>query len=130
MWTCNKAGSRMVVDAANSNGPFQPVALLHIRGKLLCVSPNRNLPGLVNKWLLCLGSEEQEVPAGGAAASGRRPRGGAGWGWGGSAVSPRLRSASDQLLPESESRPRPGTQSSKLVFLPSAGPPLPLPEPC
>ncbi|XP_042846504.1 serine/threonine-protein phosphatase 2A 56 kDa regulatory subunit gamma isoform isoform X7 [Panthera tigris] len=31
MWTCNKAGSRMVVDAANSNGPFQPVALLHIR---------------------------------------------------------------------------------------------------
>uniref|UniRef100_A0A2K6TK86 Protein phosphatase 2 regulatory subunit B'gamma n=1 Tax=Saimiri boliviensis boliviensis TaxID=39432 RepID=A0A2K6TK86_SAIBB len=33
MLTCNKAGSRMVVDAANSNGPFQPVALLHIRGK-------------------------------------------------------------------------------------------------
>ncbi|PNI97267.1 PPP2R5C isoform 20 [Pan troglodytes] len=32
MLTCNKAGSRMVVDAANSNGPFQPVALLHIRG--------------------------------------------------------------------------------------------------
>ncbi|XP_040830990.1 serine/threonine-protein phosphatase 2A 56 kDa regulatory subunit gamma isoform isoform X10 [Ochotona curzoniae] len=31
MLTCNKAGSRMVVDAANSNGPFQPVALLHIR---------------------------------------------------------------------------------------------------
>ncbi|XP_016067704.1 PREDICTED: serine/threonine-protein phosphatase 2A 56 kDa regulatory subunit gamma isoform isoform X1 [Miniopterus natalensis] len=30
MLTCNKAG-RMVVDAANSNGPFQPVALLHIR---------------------------------------------------------------------------------------------------
>lgn len=38
MWTCNKAGSRMVVDAANSNGPFQPVALLHIRGELLCVA--------------------------------------------------------------------------------------------
>lgn len=31
MLTCNKAGSRMVVDAASSNGPFQPVALLHIR---------------------------------------------------------------------------------------------------
>uniref|UniRef100_A0A8D0WMB3 Serine/threonine-protein phosphatase 2A 56 kDa regulatory subunit n=1 Tax=Sus scrofa TaxID=9823 RepID=A0A8D0WMB3_PIG len=31
MLTCNKAGSRMVVDAANSNGPFQPAALLHIR---------------------------------------------------------------------------------------------------
>ncbi|XP_029806682.1 serine/threonine-protein phosphatase 2A 56 kDa regulatory subunit gamma isoform [Suricata suricatta] len=31
MWTCNKAGSRMVVDAASANGPFQPVALLHIR---------------------------------------------------------------------------------------------------
>ncbi|XP_036119453.1 serine/threonine-protein phosphatase 2A 56 kDa regulatory subunit gamma isoform isoform X5 [Molossus molossus] len=31
MLTCNKAGGRMVVDAANSNGPFQPVALLHIR---------------------------------------------------------------------------------------------------
>uniref|UniRef100_A0A8C5K853 Serine/threonine-protein phosphatase 2A 56 kDa regulatory subunit n=1 Tax=Jaculus jaculus TaxID=51337 RepID=A0A8C5K853_JACJA len=31
MLTCNKAGSGMVVDAANSNGPFQPVALLHIR---------------------------------------------------------------------------------------------------
>nr|BAG58386.1 unnamed protein product [Homo sapiens] len=31
MLTCNKAGSRMVVDAANSNGPFQPVVLLHIR---------------------------------------------------------------------------------------------------
>ncbi|KAM7230484.1 hypothetical protein CapIbe_017974, partial [Capra ibex] len=31
MLTCNKGGSRMVVDAANSNGPFQPVALLHIR---------------------------------------------------------------------------------------------------
>uniref|UniRef100_A0A2K5DEE5 Protein phosphatase 2 regulatory subunit B'gamma n=1 Tax=Aotus nancymaae TaxID=37293 RepID=A0A2K5DEE5_AOTNA len=33
MLTCNKAGSRMVVDAANSNGPFQPVALLHIRDR-------------------------------------------------------------------------------------------------
>uniref|UniRef100_A0A8I6AAX1 Serine/threonine-protein phosphatase 2A 56 kDa regulatory subunit n=1 Tax=Rattus norvegicus TaxID=10116 RepID=A0A8I6AAX1_RAT len=31
MLTCNKAGSGMVVDAASSNGPFQPVALLHIR---------------------------------------------------------------------------------------------------
>lgn len=37
MLTCNKAGSGMVVDAASSNGPFQPVALLHIRGELLCV---------------------------------------------------------------------------------------------
>uniref|UniRef100_A0A2K6MVV3 Protein phosphatase 2 regulatory subunit B'gamma n=1 Tax=Rhinopithecus bieti TaxID=61621 RepID=A0A2K6MVV3_RHIBE len=35
MLTCNKAGSRMVVDAANSNGPFQPVALLHIRVEAL-----------------------------------------------------------------------------------------------
>ncbi|XP_015680167.1 serine/threonine-protein phosphatase 2A 56 kDa regulatory subunit gamma isoform isoform X2 [Protobothrops mucrosquamatus] len=31
MLTCNKPGNRMVVEAANSNGPFQPVALLHIR---------------------------------------------------------------------------------------------------
>uniref|UniRef100_A0A4W3K120 Serine/threonine protein phosphatase 2A regulatory subunit n=1 Tax=Callorhinchus milii TaxID=7868 RepID=A0A4W3K120_CALMI len=31
MLTCNRAGSRMVVDAASSNGPFQPVALLHFR---------------------------------------------------------------------------------------------------
>ena len=53
MLTCNKAGSRMVVDAANSNGPFQPVALLHIRGELLCVSLKRNLLRLVNKWPLC-----------------------------------------------------------------------------
>uniref|UniRef100_A0A8C8JNM5 Serine/threonine protein phosphatase 2A regulatory subunit n=1 Tax=Oncorhynchus tshawytscha TaxID=74940 RepID=A0A8C8JNM5_ONCTS len=31
MLTCNKAGIRMVVDAPNSNGPFQPVALMHFR---------------------------------------------------------------------------------------------------
>uniref|UniRef100_A0A8C9U993 Serine/threonine protein phosphatase 2A regulatory subunit n=1 Tax=Scleropages formosus TaxID=113540 RepID=A0A8C9U993_SCLFO len=31
MLTCNKGGSRMVVDAPNANGPFQPVALRHFR---------------------------------------------------------------------------------------------------
>ncbi|CAI5696355.1 serine/threonine-protein phosphatase 2A 56 kDa regulatory subunit gamma isoform isoform X2 [Oreochromis niloticus] len=31
MLTCNKSGDRMVVDAPNSNGPFQPVALVHFR---------------------------------------------------------------------------------------------------
>ncbi|XP_069772531.1 serine/threonine-protein phosphatase 2A 56 kDa regulatory subunit gamma isoform isoform X6 [Narcine bancroftii] len=31
MLTCNRAGSRMVVDAAGSNGPFQPTGLLHFR---------------------------------------------------------------------------------------------------
>uniref|UniRef100_A0A7N8XJ42 Serine/threonine protein phosphatase 2A regulatory subunit n=1 Tax=Mastacembelus armatus TaxID=205130 RepID=A0A7N8XJ42_9TELE len=31
MLTCNKSGDRMVVDAPNSNGPFQPVALMHFR---------------------------------------------------------------------------------------------------
>ncbi|XP_006001572.1 serine/threonine-protein phosphatase 2A 56 kDa regulatory subunit gamma isoform isoform X4 [Latimeria chalumnae] len=31
MLTCNKAGSRMVVDTASSNGPFQPLALVHFR---------------------------------------------------------------------------------------------------
>ncbi|XP_030627069.1 serine/threonine-protein phosphatase 2A 56 kDa regulatory subunit gamma isoform isoform X4 [Chanos chanos] len=31
MLTCNKAGNRMVVDAPNCNGPFQPVALMHFR---------------------------------------------------------------------------------------------------
>uniref|UniRef100_A0A8C8CU29 Serine/threonine protein phosphatase 2A regulatory subunit n=1 Tax=Oncorhynchus tshawytscha TaxID=74940 RepID=A0A8C8CU29_ONCTS len=31
MLTCTKAGIRMVVDAPNSNGPFQPVALMHFR---------------------------------------------------------------------------------------------------
>lgn len=48
----------MVVDAANSNGPFQPVALLHIRGEWSGL-----LPWGVNKWLLCFGSELQEVLA-------------------------------------------------------------------
>ncbi|XP_023684135.1 serine/threonine-protein phosphatase 2A 56 kDa regulatory subunit gamma isoform isoform X4 [Paramormyrops kingsleyae] len=31
MLTCNKAGSRMVMDAPTTNGPFQPVALMHFR---------------------------------------------------------------------------------------------------
>uniref|UniRef100_A0A8C6LE12 Serine/threonine protein phosphatase 2A regulatory subunit n=1 Tax=Nothobranchius furzeri TaxID=105023 RepID=A0A8C6LE12_NOTFU len=31
MLTCNKPEDRMVVDAPNSNGPFQPVALMHFR---------------------------------------------------------------------------------------------------
>lgn len=31
MLTCNKT-DKMVVDAPNSNGPFQPVALMHFRG--------------------------------------------------------------------------------------------------
>uniref|UniRef100_A0A3P8TN25 Serine/threonine protein phosphatase 2A regulatory subunit n=1 Tax=Amphiprion percula TaxID=161767 RepID=A0A3P8TN25_AMPPE len=31
MLTCNKSGDRMVMDAPNSNGPFQPVALMHFR---------------------------------------------------------------------------------------------------
>ncbi|XP_041827642.1 serine/threonine-protein phosphatase 2A 56 kDa regulatory subunit gamma isoform isoform X1 [Melanotaenia boesemani] len=31
MLTCSKSEDRMVVDAPNSNGPFQPVALLHFR---------------------------------------------------------------------------------------------------
>lgn len=31
MLTCNKT-DKMVVDAPNTNGPFQPVALMHFRG--------------------------------------------------------------------------------------------------
>ncbi|KAG9344799.1 hypothetical protein JZ751_010486 [Albula glossodonta] len=31
MLTCNVTGSEMVVDAPSSNGPFQPVALMHFR---------------------------------------------------------------------------------------------------
>uniref|UniRef100_A0A8C4TDM7 Serine/threonine protein phosphatase 2A regulatory subunit n=1 Tax=Erpetoichthys calabaricus TaxID=27687 RepID=A0A8C4TDM7_ERPCA len=31
MLTCNKAGGRMVMDAANTNGPFQPLGLMHFR---------------------------------------------------------------------------------------------------
>uniref|UniRef100_A0A8C9G4R2 Uncharacterized protein n=1 Tax=Pavo cristatus TaxID=9049 RepID=A0A8C9G4R2_PAVCR len=45
MLTCNRAGSRMVVDAANSNGPFQPVALLHIRGESWRIATPRPAPG-------------------------------------------------------------------------------------
>uniref|UniRef100_A0A8B9XIA6 Serine/threonine-protein phosphatase 2A 56 kDa regulatory subunit n=1 Tax=Bos mutus grunniens TaxID=30521 RepID=A0A8B9XIA6_BOSMU len=44
MLTCNKAGSRMVVDAASSNGPFQPVALLHIRGVQSAVQLEPDVP--------------------------------------------------------------------------------------
>lgn len=33
MLTCNKAGSRMIMDAVNTNGPFLPVALMHFRGE-------------------------------------------------------------------------------------------------
>uniref|UniRef100_A0A3B4A840 Uncharacterized protein n=1 Tax=Periophthalmus magnuspinnatus TaxID=409849 RepID=A0A3B4A840_9GOBI len=34
MLTCNKLGDRMVVDAPNSNGPFQPVALIRLDHEL------------------------------------------------------------------------------------------------
>lgn len=40
----------MVVDAANSNGPFPPAALLHIRGE---PGRRRNPPRALRKWPLC-----------------------------------------------------------------------------
>lgn len=33
MLACTRAASGMVLDAPSSNGPFQPVALMHFRGE-------------------------------------------------------------------------------------------------
>lgn len=33
MLACTRAASGMVLDATSSNGPFQPVALMHFRGE-------------------------------------------------------------------------------------------------
>lgn len=33
MLACTRAASGMVLDAPGSNGPFQPVALMHFRGE-------------------------------------------------------------------------------------------------
>lgn len=54
----------MVVDAANSNGPFQPVALLHIRGKSACVSPSGSLRGwLINGYCASDKTSRKSFPA-------------------------------------------------------------------
>uniref|UniRef100_A0AAR2L902 Serine/threonine protein phosphatase 2A regulatory subunit n=1 Tax=Pygocentrus nattereri TaxID=42514 RepID=A0AAR2L902_PYGNA len=49
MLTCNKTGNRMVVDAPNSNGPFQPVALMHFRD----VSPAEQEKLFIQKLRQC-----------------------------------------------------------------------------
>ena len=55
MLTCNKS-DRMVVDAPNSNGPFQPVALMHFRGtygRLILPAFPRELRGARGSSLCC-----------------------------------------------------------------------------
>ncbi len=54
MLACTRAASGMVLDAPSSNGPFQPVALMHFRGE------NRKF---TSSALLCLcvsGGDGQE----------------------------------------------------------------------